>query len=76
MRLPVCTIDASVVIALDHLNLLPQLSLLFFEGPLAKAVRTELFRRRITKDRLRSILESYAFLEHCHDYDQGRSISI
>ena len=29
MRPLICTIDASIVIALDHLNLLPQLTVLF-----------------------------------------------
>jgi hypothetical protein len=70
MRPPICTIDASSVIALDHLNLLPQLSFLFSRVLLPKAVRTELFRRRATKDRLRAILESYTFIERCGDYDK------
>jgi hypothetical protein len=68
---PVCTMDASSVIALDHLNLLPQLSLLFSRVLLPKAVRSELFRRRSTKNRLRALLESYAFLQRCDDYDNG-----
>jgi predicted nucleic acid-binding protein len=71
MRLPVCTIDASNVIALDHLNLLPQLSLLFSRVLLPRAVRRELNRRRATKDRLQAVLDSYAFVERCDDYDKG-----
>jgi predicted nucleic acid-binding protein len=71
MRLPICTIDASSVIALDHLNLLPQLSFLFSRVLLPGAVRTELFRRRATKDRLKTILDSYAFVAPCDDYDKG-----
>jgi predicted nucleic acid-binding protein len=71
MRPPVCTIDASCVIALDHLNLLPQLSFLFSRVLLPRAVRTELFRRRATKDRLRATLREYTFIERCDDYDRG-----
>lgn len=71
MRLQACTIDASNVIALDHLDLLPQLSLLFSRVLLPSAVRRELFRRRATKDRLRAILDSYAFVERCDGYDEG-----
>lgn len=71
MRSPICTIDTSIVIALDHLDLLPQLSLLFARVLLPKAVRTELFRRRIIADRVRSILDSYTFIERCDQYEQG-----
>ena len=71
MPLPICTIDASIVVGLDHLNLLPQLSLLFSRVLLPKAVRTELYRRRETKDRLQAILRAYAFIERCDDYDKG-----
>ncbi len=71
MRLPACTIDASSVIALDHLNLLPQLSFLFSRVLLPRAVQIELFRRRATKDRLKAVLDSYAFVERCDDYDRG-----
>jgi len=71
MRPPVCTIDASSVIALDHLGLLPQLSLLFSRVLIPKAVRTELYRRRATKDRLRAVLATYTFVERCDNYDKG-----
>jgi predicted nucleic acid-binding protein len=71
MRPPACTIDASSLIALDHLDLLPQLSLLFSRVLLPKAVRTELYRRRRTKDRLRALLGSFAFIVRCDNYDQG-----
>jgi predicted nucleic acid-binding protein len=71
MQQPVCTIDASSVIALDRLNLLPQLSFLFSQVLLPGAVRTELFRRKATKDRLKTILDSYAFVAPCDDYDKG-----
>ena len=44
MRLPICTVDSSTVIALDHLDLLPRLSVLFFSRAAAKTrVRAELF---------------------------------
>jgi len=56
---------------LDHLDLLPQLSFLFSRVLLPRAVRNELNRRRATKDRLRSVLDSYAFVERCDDYDKG-----
>lgn len=71
MPAPMCTMDASSVIALDHLDLLPQLSFLFSRVLLPKAVRTELFKRRATKDRLQALLDSYAFIERCDDYDKG-----
>jgi predicted nucleic acid-binding protein len=68
---PICTIDTSCVVALDHLDLLPQLSLLFSQVLLPKAVRAELFKRRVTKDRLRVLLRSYAFIARCNEYDKG-----
>ena len=68
---PVCTIDTSCIVALDHLDLLPKLSLLFSRVLLPKAVRTELFKRRSTKDRLRTLLRSYAFIARCDEYDKG-----
>jgi len=71
MRPAICTIDASSVIALDHLHLLPQLSFLFARVLLPKAVREELFKRRSTKDRLQAILASYDFVQRCDDYDKG-----
>ncbi len=71
MRLPRCTIDTSCVIALDHVNFLPKLTLLFSQVLLPKAVRNELFRDTATKDRVRSILSTYAFVERCDDYDKG-----
>ncbi|MGH9721989.1 MAG: hypothetical protein ACRD8O_17415, partial [Bryobacteraceae bacterium] len=64
-------IDTSCVIALDTLDLLPQLSLLFSRVLLSKGVRTELFRRRATKHRVSALLNDYAFLERCDDYDKG-----
>jgi predicted nucleic acid-binding protein len=71
MRAGSCTIDSSCIIALDHLNLLPQLTLLFSIVLVPKAVRRELFKRRSTKDRVRSLFESYAFLRRCDDYESG-----
>jgi predicted nucleic acid-binding protein len=71
MRLPQCTIDSSCVIALDHLNLVPQLSLLFSRVLIPKAVREDLFKRRASKDRLKLLFEEFAFLERCDDYDKG-----
>lgn len=66
-----CTIDSSCVIALDHAGLVPSLSVLFNSVLIPKAVRAELFRRRVTKDRLQAIFADYAFFERCDRYDQG-----
>ena len=71
MRPPVCTLDASSLIALDHLDLLPQLSLLFSRVLLPTAVRQEVFRRPATKQRVRSAIRSYAFIEPCDNYDKA-----
>jgi len=71
MRRPICTIHTSSVVALDHLGLVSQLSWLFSRVLLPKAVRTELFRRRKTKDRIRAIFRDYSFVEGCDDYDKG-----
>ncbi len=71
MRAPRCTIDTSCVIALDHLDLLPNLSLLFSMVLVPKAVREDLFKRRSTKDRIRFLFDQYAFFERCNDYDKG-----
>ena len=64
-------IDASCVIDLDALNLLPQLAFLFERLLIPKAVRGELYRRRLTKDRIRGLLRQYAFVWPCDDYDLG-----
>jgi predicted nucleic acid-binding protein len=71
LRAPRCTIDSSCVIALDHLDLLPQLSLLFSRVLVPKAVREDLYKRRATKDRLQFLFDSYAFLERCDGYEKG-----
>jgi predicted nucleic acid-binding protein len=71
MRAPRCTIDSSCVIALDHLDLLPQLSLLFSLVLVPKAVRDDIFKRRATKKRVQSLFDQYAFFERCDDYDKG-----
>src|SRR3954453_18152530 len=71
MRAPRCTIDSSCVIALDNLNLMPQLSFLFSRVLIPKAVREDLYKRRTTKDRIESLLSSYAFLARCDEYDRG-----
>ena len=71
MRAHSCTIDSSCVIALDHLDLVPQLSFLFAIVLVPKAVREELFMRQTTKDRLEIIFDTYAFFQRCDGYDQG-----
>ncbi len=68
---PICTLDASSAIALDHLDLLPQLSFLFARVLLPKAVRSELSRRRATKNRLRALIDNYGFVERCDNYDKA-----
>ena len=71
MRQRRCTIDSSCVIALDHLDLLPQLSVLFRKVFFPNEVREELSKRRSTKDHLRYLLREYAFFERCDDFDNG-----
>jgi predicted nucleic acid-binding protein len=71
MRSRRCTIDSSCIIALDHLHLLPQLSVLFSPVLVPKAVRNELFKLRATKDRLQVIFTTYGFFQRCDGYDQG-----
>jgi predicted nucleic acid-binding protein len=71
MRSLRCTIDSSCIIALDHLHLVPQLSVLFSPVLVPKAVRNELFKVRATKDRLQFIFSTYGFFQRCDGYDQG-----
>jgi hypothetical protein len=71
MRARSCTIDSSCVIALDHLDLLPQLSILFSFVLVPKAVRNDLFKRRVTKDRLQFLFDAYAFFQRCDGYEKG-----
>jgi predicted nucleic acid-binding protein len=71
MRPPACVVDSSCVIALDHLELFPQLTFLFSEVLLPKAVRKDLFKRRVSKDRVRSFFTSFAFIQRCDRYDQA-----
>jgi predicted nucleic acid-binding protein len=70
MQLPACTIDSSCLIALDHLDLIPRLILLFNTVLVPKAVRSDLYRRRASKDRLRKYFEEYAFFQPCDRYDR------
>jgi predicted nucleic acid-binding protein len=71
MRARRCTIDSSCVIALDHLELVPQLSVLFSIVLVPKAVRKDLFKRRATKKRLQFLFRAYAFFQRCDGYEQG-----
>lgn len=71
MRPRRCTIDSSCLIALDYLDLLPRLSFLFSIVLVPKAVRDELFKRRMTKDRLQSLFEDNAFFQRCDGYEKG-----
>jgi predicted nucleic acid-binding protein len=71
MRALRCTIDSSCIIALDHLDLVPQLSILFSIVLVPKAVREELFKRHETQQRLEAIFEAYAFFQRCDGYEQG-----
>jgi len=71
MRARRCTIDSSCIIALDHLDLVPQLSVLFSLVLVPKAVRNELFKLRATKDRLQFIFNTYGFFQRCDGYEQG-----
>jgi predicted nucleic acid-binding protein len=71
MRALRCTIDSSCVIALDHLDLVPQLSLLFSVVLVPKAVQEELFKHEATEERLQAIFGSFAFFQRCDGYEQG-----
>jgi predicted nucleic acid-binding protein len=71
MRTPRCTIDSSCVIALDHLNLLHNLPMLFSHVLIPKAVRDDLFKRRHTKNRVQALFDQYAFFERCDEYEKG-----
>ena len=71
MRSRRCTIDSSCIIALDHLQLVPELSVLFSPVLIPKTVRNELSKLRATRDRLQFILDTYGFIQRCDGYDQG-----
>jgi predicted nucleic acid-binding protein len=71
MREQRCTIDTSCIIALDRLDLVPQLSFLFSVVLVPKAVRIELSRLRSSRHRLRGLLDAYGFFQRCDQYDQG-----
>ena len=64
-------IDTSCVIALESANLLPLLSVLFHRLMLPKAVRTEFYRKRQTRDRLRALQRDFVFIVPCDDYDRA-----
>jgi predicted nucleic acid-binding protein len=68
---PEATIDASCLVALDTVDLVPQLSLLFSRVLVPRAVRSELTRQKSTRKRRQVLLRKYAFLEPCDDYDLG-----
>ena len=71
MRRRSCTIDTSCLVALDALCLVPQLSLLFDVVLVPKAVRREFEKRRAARDQLRRLLNDFAFIRRCNDYDQS-----
>jgi predicted nucleic acid-binding protein len=51
--------------------LIPQLSLLFDVVLVPKAVRKEFYKRRAAKDQLRRLLNNFAFVRRCDDYEQS-----
>jgi predicted nucleic acid-binding protein len=71
VRAPVCTIDSSCVIALDHLGLVSNLSLIFSAVLVPVAVRKELTARPERTPWLEALFAQYAFFERCNEYDQG-----
>jgi predicted nucleic acid-binding protein len=71
MVLPRCTIDSSCVIALDHLDLVPNLTFLFSQVLVPKAVREDLFKRRMTKKRVQFLFGRYDFFMRCDAYDKA-----
>lgn len=70
MAKPAGVIDSSCAIALDALDLLPQLTYLFHRLLIPSAVEEELYRRRRNRDRIKVLLRKYAFIEKCIGYDQ------
>ena len=64
-------IDTSCVIALEAIDALRLLAVLFSRLWVPKAVREDLFRRRRMKDRIRASFRAYAFVQPCSAYDQG-----
>lgn len=71
MRAPRCTLDSSCLIALDHLNLISQLSFVFSNVLVPKGVREEVFKRRGTKDRVQLLFNTYNFFQRRDAYDRG-----
>jgi predicted nucleic acid-binding protein len=69
MPLRICAIDSSCLQALDCAGLVPHLSILFDRILVPRAVREELKRRPATRSRLKILLEDYAFVNRCDDYD-------
>lgn len=50
---------------------MPKLSLLFSAVLVPKAVSEDLFKRRVTKNRLRSLFNDLAFIRRCDGYERG-----
>lgn len=71
MRTPRCTIDSSCLVALEHLDLIPQLSWVFDIVLVPRAVREELFRRPETEERLKRLFANFTFFQPCDEYEAG-----
>lgn len=72
MALPLAVADASVLIALHHLDLLPSLSLFYYHKVLVPAeVRRQFFVKAAEKDReaALTILTSGSIFTPCEEYD-------
>jgi predicted nucleic acid-binding protein len=69
---PTATIDSTCLIALESLDLLPKLSVLFDRVWIPKAVREETAKRHRRKQRITAIINRYAFYERCEVADQVR----
>jgi len=69
---PTATIDSTCLIALESLDLLPKLSVLFDRIWIPKAVREETAKRHRRKHRITAIINRCAFYERCEVADQVR----
>lgn len=68
----IATIDSSCLIALIHLNLLTEISILFDRVHIPKRVREEVSKKRIGKRTLKSALRRLSMYKRCDVADRAR----
>src|SRR5712691_4707720 len=66
------TIDTSCLIALNHLQLLEKVAILFEKVYIPKAVQQEISRRGGPRRRIRSVLHRFALYQKCSAGDPAR----